>query len=166
MDQPIPSSPPDIKTPAELPFSVAFAFLRGAYLRVILVSCALLIPCFWQKHIVACDLPSHVYNAWLTTLIERGQAPSLYIAPQWNNVLFDVILVRLCSVFGFALGEKLAVSLSVLLFFWGSFALAAAASRRAPWFLAPLLAMVAYGWTFHIGFSHYYLSLAVAFWGI
>jgi hypothetical protein len=58
------------------------------------------------------------------------------------------------------------VSLSVLLFFWGSFALAAAASRRTPWSLVPLLAMTAYGWTFHIGFSNYYLSLALAFWGI
>ncbi len=165
MNQSAPSSPPDIHSPAVVPFSAARIFFRTFYLRAILISLLLLVPCLWQKHIIACDLPSHVYNAWLATLIQHGQAPSLYLAPQWNNILFDVILFRLCSLFGFALGEKLAVSLSVLLFFWGSFALAAAASRKAPWFLAPLLAMVAYGWTFHVGFSNYYLSLALAFWG-
>ena len=133
---------------------------------VMFISVALLIPCFWHKHVISCDLPSHTYNAWLATLIERGQAPSLYIAHQWNNILFDIILVQLCKLFGFTLGEKLAMSLLVLLFFWGSFALAAAASRRAPWFVVPLLAMVVYGWTFAIGFSNYYLSLALAFWGI
>lgn len=165
MEQSPPPSTP-VAAVSFSPFSAAFRFLRTAYLRVILISAALLVPCFWHKHVVACDLPSHTYNAWLATLIERGQAPSLYIARQWNNILFDVTLTALCKWFGFALGEKLAVSLIVLLFFWGAFALAAAASRRAPWFIMPLLAMVAYGWTFAIGFSNYYLSLALAFWGI
>src|SRR5215470_15786046 len=148
------------------PLFITYRFWRRNYLLVMFISVALLIPCFWHKHVISCDLPSHTYNAWLATLIERGQAPSLYIAQQWNNILFDIILLLLCKLFGFVLGEKLAVSLLVLLFFWGSFALAAAASRRAPWFIAPLLAMVTYGWTFAIGFSNYYLSLALAFWGI
>lgn len=165
MDQTPPSSAP-VAAASFTPFPAAFRFLRSAYLRVILVSAALVIPCFWHKHVVACDLPSHTYNAWLATLVERGQAPSLYIARQFNNILFDVTLTSLCKWFGFALGEKLAVALIVLLFFWGAFALAAAASRRAPWFVMPLLAMVAYGWSFAIGFSNYYLSLALAFWGI
>src|SRR5215470_10281901 len=148
------------------PITFAFRFLRSHYLLITLISAALLVPCFWHKHVISCDLASHTYNAWLATLIERGQAPSLYIAQQWNNILFDVILLQLCKWFGFTLGEKLAVSLLVLLFFWGTFALAAATSKRAPWFVVPLLAMVAYGWTFAIGFSNYYLSLALAFWGI
>jgi hypothetical protein len=148
------------------PITFFLRVLRSYYLLILLISAALLVPCFWHKHVISCDLASHTYNAWLATLIERGQAPSLYIAHQWNNVFFDIILLQLCKLFGFALGEKLAVSLLVLLFFWGSFALAAAASRRAPWFVVPLLAMVAYGWTFAIGFSNYYLSLALAFWGI
>ena len=146
--------------------TVALRFLRVYYLLVILISAALLVPCFWHKHVISCDLPSHTYNAWLATLIERGQAPSLYIARQWNNIFFDAILLQLCKWFGFTLGEKLAVSLLVLLFFWGAFAVAAAASKRAPWFVVPLLAMVSYGWTFAIGFSNYYFSLGLAFWGI
>src|SRR5215468_4856985 len=148
------------------PLFIAYRFWRRNYLLVMFVSVALLVPCFWHKHVISCDLPSHTYNAWLATLIERGQAPSLYIAQQWNNILFDLILLKLSESFGFTLGEQFAASLLVLLFFWGSFALAAAASRRAPWFVMPLLAMVAYGWTFAIGFSNYYLSLALAFWGI
>src|SRR5215475_898163 len=105
--------------PTPLPITFALRFLRAYYLLIILISAALLVPCFWHKHVIACDLASHTYNAWLATLIERGQAPSLYIAHQWNNILFDIILLRLCKWFGFALGEKLAVSLLVLLFFWG-----------------------------------------------
>src|SRR5262244_804509 len=111
------------------PLFIAYRFWRRNYLLVMFVSGALLVPCFWHKHVISCDLPSHTYNAWLATLIERGQAPSLYIARQWNNILFDIILVQLCKLLGFRFGEKLAVSLLVLLFFWGSFALAAAASR-------------------------------------
>jgi hypothetical protein len=141
-------------------------FLCASYARVLSISAAVLIPCFWHKHIQACDLASHVYNAWLSTLVERGEAPGLYIVSQWNNILFDVLLARLGAFLGFAAAEKIAVSLLVLIFFWGAFALIAAATRRAPWFLAPLIGMVAYGWTFQIGFSNYYLSLGIAFWGI
>src|SRR5215471_10004349 len=103
-------------------------FLRRSYLTIILVSALLLVPCVWHKHVMSCDLASHSYNAWLTSLIERGQAPSLYFSSQWSNILGDVLLARFGTIFGFALGEKVVVCASVLLFFWGSFALAAAAS--------------------------------------
>jgi len=39
---------------------------------VSLVSAAILIPCFWQRHIQAGDLASHVYNAWLAQLVGDG----------------------------------------------------------------------------------------------
>ena len=62
------------------------------------------------------DLGSHVYNAWLAQLIRRGQAPGLWIAHQWTNVLFDLLLSFFGSVFGLAgkshLAEKFAVSLA------------------------------------------------------
>ena len=166
MEQSQPSVAPILAVPTISPFKRFVIFLRNSYGRIIFVSTLLLVPCFWHKHVIACDLPSHTYNAWLATLIERGQAPSLYIAHQWNNIAFDVVLLQSCKLFGFALGEKIAVALCVLLFFWGAFAMIAAASQRVPWFVAPLLAMAAYGWTFQIGFSNYYLSLALAFWGI
>jgi hypothetical protein len=134
--------------------------------KILLVSAVLLIPCFWQRHIAAGDFSSHLYNAWLAQLIRQGRAPGLWIVPVWNNVLFDWILSGSASLFGFAAAEKLAAALAVLLFFWGAFAFAWAVARRAPWNLAPCLAMVAYGWTFHAGFFNYYLSVGLSFWGL
>src|ERR1700686_116921 len=141
----------------------AAQFLREYWLRFTIISLALLVPCVWHRRIEAGDLGSHVYNAWLAQLIEKGQAPGLYIARQWNNVLFDVLLLRFCNALGFAAGQKSVVGLGVLLFFWGLFTFLAAFTGRAPWFPAPCLAMLAYGWTFSMGFFNYYLSLALGF---
>ena len=51
--------------------------------------------------------------------------------------------------------------LCVLVFFWGTFTFVAAMSGRPPWAQVPLLAMLAYGWTFHAGFLNYYLSIGL-----
>src|SRR2546423_14636957 len=77
-------------------------FLRRFWIQIVLISLALLIPCFWHKRIEAGDLASHVYNVWLAQLIQRGQAPGLYLANQWNNVLFDFLLLKLGNIFGLA----------------------------------------------------------------
>jgi hypothetical protein len=138
-------------------------FLRRFWRQALAVSAGLLIPCFWHRRIEAGDLGSHVYNAWLAQLIERGQAPGLYLARQWNNVLFDLLLLKFGKLFGLAAAQKIVVPLCVLIFFWGAFALLAAVSRRPPWFLLPCLAMLAYGWTFNVGFFNYYLSLGLGF---
>jgi hypothetical protein len=146
--------------------AAAGRFLRTRWLAVLGVSAIVLVPCFWQRRIQAGDLASHVYNAWLAQLIERGEAPGLWIARQWNNALFDLALHALGHSFGLAAAEKIAVSAAVLVFFWGAFALASAAARRAAWLVAPCLAMVAYGWTFQMGFFNYYISLGLAFFGL
>jgi hypothetical protein len=132
------------------------------YLLGSLVSFLLLVPCFWHEHIEAGDLGSHTYNAWLAELIKQGKAPGLYLATQWQNVLFDLLLSSLTKAFGITLGEKFAVSLSVLIFFWGVFSLLRATTQRPPWLLSPLLAMAAYCYVFHLGFMNYYLSLGLA----
>src|ERR1700674_1417639 len=138
-------------------------FLRRFWLRALAISAGLLIPCFWHRRIEAGDLASHVYNAWLAQLIERGQAPGLYLARQWNNVLFDLLLLKFENLFGLSVAQKIVVPLCVLIFFWGAFALLAAVARRPPWFLLPCLLMLAYGWTFNVGFFNYYLSLGLGF---
>jgi hypothetical protein len=138
-------------------------FLRRFWLQAMTISAGLLVPCFWHRRIEAGDLASHVYNAWLAQLIERGQAPGLYLARQWNNVLFDLLLLKFGNLFGLAVAQKIVVPICVLIFFWGAFAFIAAVSRRPPWFLLPCLAMLAYGWTFNVGFFNYYLSLGLAF---
>ena len=96
-------------------------------------------------------------------MIRQGRAPGLWIARQWNNVLYDLLLSWLGSAFGLRAGEKLAVSLAVLTFFWGAFALISAATRRAPWKLSPLMAVFTYGWTLEMGFVNYYFSLGLCF---
>jgi len=138
--------------------------------RILAISALLLVPCCWQRRIEASDLGSHVYNAWLAQLIRRGQAPGLWIAHQWTNVLFDLLLGFFGAIFGLAgkfhLAEKFAVSVCVLIFFWGAFALVSAATRRAPWFLAPVIGLVAYGYTFRMGFFNYYLAISLSFFAL
>jgi hypothetical protein len=130
------------------------------------ISALILVPCWWHRHIEAGDLASHVYNAWLAQWIEKGQAPGLYIAKQWNNILFDVALLRVANLFGLAAAEKVVVSACVLIFFWGVFALIRTVTGRPPWFLAPAIAMLAYGYSFSMGFMNYYLSLGLACFGL
>ena len=130
------------------------------------ISAALLVPCVWHRRIEAGDLPSHVYNTWLAQLIAKGQAPGLYIAPQWHNILFDVTLLRVANLVGLAAAQKIVVSLCVLIFFWGAFAFIRTISDGPPWFLTPCLAMLAYGYSFNMGFMNYYLSLGLACFGM
>lgn len=147
-------------------FPSAMLLVRQRWLLVLLCSAGILLPCVWHKHIEAGDLGSHVYNAWLAELVRAGRLPGLWIVPQWNNVAFDLLLSALRGVFGWIWAEKLAVSICVLIFFWGAFALISAATRRAPWFLVPLIAIVSYGWTFQQGFINYYLSLGLSFFAL
>ncbi len=147
-------------------FAAAFGFAVKHWLALSGISVLILVPCFWHREIVASDLGSHLYNAWLVQLIHRGQAPGLWIAPQHTNILFDILLSNLGSIFGLRAAEKLAVSLAVLTFFWGTFALISAAVRRPPLSLLPCIALITYGWTFHLGFFNYYLSLGLSFFGL
>src|ERR1700676_225479 len=143
--------------------SQEWQFVRARKWAILAISAALVVPCLWQRRIEAGDLGSHVYNAWLAQLIEKGQAPGLYIARQWNNVLFDVLLLKFANVFGLAAAQKIVVALCVLFFFWGLYAVLTEVTQRAPWSLLPCLAMLAYGWTFNMGFFNYYLSLGLGF---
>ena len=120
--------------------SRGLAFLRAFYLRVTLISVALLVPCLWQRHIEAGDLGSHVYNAWLAQLIGRGQVPGLYLAHLRHNVLFDLLLLHTANFIGFVAAEKIVVSFAVLIFFWGVFAFIAAIAQSTPWYLTPSIA--------------------------
>jgi hypothetical protein len=151
-----------MKEARESAIVAALRFVKGYYVRVVAVSAAMLVPCYWHARIEAGDLGSHAYNAWLAQLVERGQAPGLYLARQWTNVLFDVALLKVGDLVGLGAAEKICVAACVLIFFWGAFAFIAAATKRPPWLLTPGIAMVAYGWTFHMGFMNYYVSTGLA----
>jgi hypothetical protein len=130
---------------------------------IVVVSALVIVPCFWQRRLEAGDLGSHIYNAWLAQLIERGQAPGLWIARQWNNVLFDLILSGLGKVFSLDFAACSSAALAVLTFFWGAFTFIAALTKRSPWFVCPVIGIMAYGWCFNYGLFNYYLSVGLAF---
>ncbi len=144
----------------------AAAFVRHNPGKTLGLSALLLAPCYWHPHLEAGDLASHTYNAWLAQLVEQGKAPGLWIARQWTNVAFDVALEKLGSLVGLAAAEKIAVSAAVLIFFWGAFALMGAMGQRRPWTVAPVLAMLTYGWTFSMGFFNFYLSIGFSFFAL
>ncbi|MBS1841969.1 MAG: hypothetical protein JSS69_11325 [Acidobacteria bacterium] len=145
-----------------LALASAAQFLRKKSGVVAIISALLLFPCVWHSHIQAGDLGSHVYNAWLARQAQTGHAPGVYVVHQWNNVLFDLSLSATARIFGWHAAELLVVSASVLIFFWGVFAFIAAVTNRIPWALLPCLAMLAYGYSFSMGFLNYYLSLGLA----
>jgi hypothetical protein len=152
-----------------LPGQKNLAHKNRGWIAIPLFSAALLIPCFWQSRIQAADLSSHIYNAWLASQINQGAAPGLWISPQSNNVLFDLMLQWLFPHVGPDLAQRLAVSLSVLIFGWGAtlFIFRSAEQRPASWnwwFAAPSVAMLAYGFIFHMGFFNFYLSLGLCLW--
>src|SRR5215467_1221334 len=161
----MPSEPLGRSEPEFVPRSVS-CFLREKWGAALFSSILVLVPCFWHARIQAGDLGSHVYNAWLAQLVERGQAQGLTVVRQWDNVLFDLLLLRFADRLGFVAAERLAVSLAVLVFFWGGFAFLARVSGRAPWLLVPSLLVLAYGYVFHMGFLNCYLSIGLAFWGL
>ncbi len=149
-------------TSARMQVPLGWQFLRERKWIILAISILAIVPCLWHRRIEAGDLGSHVYNAWLAQLVEKGQAQSLYLARQWNNVLFDWMLLHAANAVGFAAAEKIVVSLCVLIFFWGVFAFVASVSSRLPWFFTPCIAMLAYGYSFNMGFLNYYLSIGLA----
>ncbi len=150
---------------AHTPESLGARFLRSRLPWPIL-SVALLAPCYWQPRIQAGDLSSHIYNSWLARLVENGHAQGLRLASQSTNVLFDLILGALFRTLGAEAAQRIAVSLCALVFIWGAFAFVSAASGRRAWNLLPCIAMLAYGWVFHMGFFNFYLALGLCFWAM
>jgi hypothetical protein len=134
---------------------------RASWLLMAGLAIVLLIPCFWQPHIEAGDLSSHVYNAWLAGQIQHGEIPGLTLAHPITNVLADWALQVLSGTFGADRAERVVVAAAVQLFFWGAFSLIAAIHRRRPWIVVPFLAMLAYGLIFHFGFLNFYLSVGL-----
>jgi len=134
-------------------------------LLFMLVSVLLLVPCFWQSRIQAGDLSSHLYNAWLATLIAQGKAPGLWIEHRSNNVLSDVAMQWLLQHGGPGLAQRILVPAMVLIFGWGAIAFIAAVAGRKNWWLSlPWVWMLAYGFCYEIGFFNFYLSFGFCLW--
>ena len=142
------------------------AAIFGGWRAYLWASLAIVVPCYWQTRLQASDLSSHVYNAWMAQLIERGHTDGLVIVRQWTNVLFDLILGGLFGLVGPDAAQRISVSIAVLVFVWGAFAFVSAAAGKRPWHLIPCITVLAYGWVFHSGFFNFYLSLGLCFWAM
>jgi hypothetical protein len=129
-----------------------------SYMLMAGLAMALLIPCFWQPHIQAGDLASHLYNAWLVGQVQQGTLPGLTLAHPVTNVLADWGLQALSKAFGPDRAVRVVSALAVQIFFWGAFSWITVLHRRYPWIVVPFLAMLAYGMIFHFGFLNFYLS--------
>ena len=76
------------------------------------------------------------------------------------------MLGGLFQLAGPAAAQRISVSLAVLIFIWGAFAFATVVSGRQAWPILPCIAMLAYGWVFHMGFFNFYLGLGLGFWAL
>ena len=139
---------------------------QARHTRYLLVSFLLLLPCYWQPRLHAGDLSGLIYNGWLSALLENGRAQGLAAATRFTNVLFDLILRGLFHVFSPEAAQRISVSIAVLTFAWGAFAFVSVVSGQRAWHLMPSIAMLAYGWVFHMGFFDFYLSLGLCFWAM
>lgn len=140
--------------------------VKRDWLRYLFLSLLLLAPVYWQSRVQAGDLSSHIYNAWLAQLIETGRTQGMVIVKQTTNVLFDLMLSTLFPLVGAELAQRIAVSIAVLTFVWGAFRFTGAVAGKRPWHILPCIAMLAYGWVFHMGFFNFYLSLGLCFWAL
>jgi len=132
---------------------------------IAVVALLLLVPCFWQPHILAGDLPSHLYNAWLAGQIEQGKfPPQLSLAHPITNVLADWVYEGLLYRLGPSATERIVAGAAVEIFFWGAFCFVAVAGGQRCWIIAPSLAMIAYGLIFHFGFLNFYISTGLSLW--
>jgi len=133
---------------------------------IIIVAVLLLVPCFWQPHIIAGDLSSHVYNAWLADQIENNKllGQGLSLANPVTNVLTDRIMETLLTRVAPSATERIVVGAAIEIFFWGSFFFVKAVSGKRRWIVAPSLAMITYGLMFHAGFLNFYVSTGLSLW--
>ena len=130
------------------------------------LSVLLLLPVYWQPRLQAGDLASHMDNAWLPQLIETGRAQGMTMLRQTTNLLFDLMMNALFRVSNAEIAQRLSVSIAVLVFVWGAFRFISVVGGRPSWHMLPCIAMLAYGWVFHMGFFNFYLGMGLCFWAL
>jgi hypothetical protein len=134
------------------------------WVRPIITSAALVLPCFWQPIVSGADMQSHLYNAWLAELIRHGGMHGLWIGHQSTNILVDLLLPWLLRCFGASGAERIIATALVLVFFWGAFHFISAVRGQKAYWVAPWLAILSYGFVFQVGLLNYYLSCGIILW--
>jgi hypothetical protein len=136
---------------------------RSAF-GVVLFFVLVLVPVFWQSRVQAGDFATHVYNAWLASLIAQGKVHGLSLAGQPYNILFDRVLQWLLLHTSVGRAQRIALSGTVLIFAGGMILFIKARAKANWYFLAPCVAMVTYGFIYHMGFFNFYLALGLCLW--
>ena len=139
---------------------------RGGWGAYLLLSLLLLAPCYWQPIAHGGDLEHYMSNAWLPRYIETGASSGHVTVDQSSYVLFGLMRESLNHIVGAEFALRFSVSITVLILIWGAFAFVGAVSGRRPWHLLASIAMLAYGWDFHMGFYGFCLSLGLCFWAL
>lgn len=139
---------------------------RLPVIRYAVLSLAILIPCFWQIHLQANDLSSHLYSAWLASEADAGHLLGVFTVHQFTNVLFDFMLDASAALLPWKYADRPAVAACVLVFFWGAFAFISRHNSEPAWRAAPLLAVLSYGVVLRMGFINFYLSLGLCLWAL
>lgn len=134
------------------------------WIAILVFSAVFVVPCFWQSRIQSADLGSHIYNAWLASQIRLGRLPGLWVSSRFTNVLFDIVLEWLLVHVGDSAAQRIAVSAAVLIFAWGALLFVFRVGGKNYWFAAPCVAMLAYGFIFHVGFFNFYLAMGLCLW--
>ncbi|WP_242333439.1 hypothetical protein [Anaeromyxobacter sp. SG66] len=137
-------------------------WLSRVDLSIFLVSLAVVNAPALVPYFPAGDLHSHVYNAWLASLVERGEAPGLWLAPGWTNRLVDVPLEGLLLVLSPRGAERVVLVVLANLFFGSAFLFVRNVSGRRCWEWLPALAVLTVGWAFQTGLSNWFASAALS----
>jgi hypothetical protein len=88
----------------------------------------------------------------------------LSLAHHLTNVLADWVSEGLLYRVGPSATERIVAGSAVEIFFWEAFYFVAAAAGQRCWIIAPILAMIAYGLVFHVGFLNFYISTGLSLW--
>ncbi len=114
------------------------------------------------------DLHTHLYNAWLTNLLNSTEPGSLlkdcfFLVTPWTNTFLDRLLSFSLRFLLPHDAARLAAILTVSLFFWSTIVWQRQALGRWAIVSGPLILALAHGWLLQAGFLNFLLGLSAAF---
>jgi hypothetical protein len=135
---------------------------RVRFALVLAIEAVLTLPFLVVRPFPSVDFHSHVYNAWLSHLIEGGELPGLSVAPAWTNAATDRVVAVLLPLLPLRAVETLVLIVLAHLVVWSGFLFCRALAGRGCWESLPVLAAVSLGWSFHMGFTNWLAAASLS----
>lgn len=110
------------------------------------------------------DLHTHVYNAWLSVLVARGDVTGLWLESAWTNSVVSRVIAALIEVLPPGVVERVIQFTLAEGFLWSSFRWCRVLSGRDCWEWLPALAMLSIGWTYQTGLVNWFASAGLSLW--